>query len=476
MPRPVSTIPPIIRILLICALGLGLISRPALPGRAAFAHTTHAESGAIFLPIAFQTYPRPANIFGIETYSFVPTRIADVNTLGARWQRHFVLDWSLIEPVRTEPPVYDWSSVNEAGLMAAPQNQVRIIATVKNTPTWARKVADKRCSAPGPDHIGAFAQFLQAAAARYGALPYNLHYYEIGNEVDVDPIHLDGDSPFGCWGDESDKYYGGGYYADILKQVTPAIKSADPQAQVLTGGFLLNCDPTNPLSGNICKPARYLEGILRNGGAPYFDIVSYHMFGYYTLGLIDEGSTSWNPRGGGFYGKISFLREVLAQYRVSKPLFLTETSLLCHEGNPSCSPVSEDFLQKQANFVVWAYIRGWASNLQGVSWYTYEDSGWRSSGLYNRSVRKPAYTAYQFMAHYLGDARLAGQISVAPDIIAYEFHLPDKRVWVLWSATQTDRPLTLPAQTAAMFNILGQPMPLAPTMMINNPVYLELVP
>ena len=51
----------------------------------------------------------------------------------------------------------------------------------------------------------------------------------------MDPKLVDPDSVFGCWGDNDDDYYGGGYYADMLKMVYPAVKSADPQAQVLIG-------------------------------------------------------------------------------------------------------------------------------------------------------------------------------------------------------------------------------------------------
>jgi hypothetical protein len=39
--------------------------------------------------------------------------------------------------------------------------------------------------------------------------------------------------------------FGGEYYGNMLKIVYPAIKSADPQAQVLVGGLLLDCDPVN---------------------------------------------------------------------------------------------------------------------------------------------------------------------------------------------------------------------------------------
>jgi hypothetical protein len=429
-----------------------------------------------YLPISVKSYPRPSTVFGVETSSLNPDLIREISTINSSWQRSFVLDWSEIEPVRTNPPTYDWSSVDVTGLQTASEKQVRILATVKYTPTWARKYADKKCGPPGADYIDEFAQFMAAVAARYNTDPYNLHYYEIGNEVDVDPSLVSNDSPFGCWGDINDRYYGGGYYADILKQVTPAIKAVDPQAQVFTGGLLLDCDPGNPPDGKNCKPARFLEGILRNGGGPYFDGVSYHVFASYNNGFIDENLPSWGPRGGAFLGKASFLREVLAQYGVSKNLFVSETSMTCPPAAPGCTPVSDDFLQKQANYVVWLYTRAWNMGLQGAVWYTYEDSGWKSSGLHIASVRKPAYYAYAFMANYLADATLVRQITGFTNITAYEFRKTDKRIWAVWSTTQTSQSFTLPVGVTGAFDIYGNPITLPAQTNVNDPIYLELVP
>ena len=64
------------------------------------------------------------------------------------------------------------------------------------------------------------------AVERYSAPPYNVIYWEVGNEPDIDPSLVDGDEIYGCWGDKTDAYYGGGYYAEVLKQVYPAVKKA----------------------------------------------------------------------------------------------------------------------------------------------------------------------------------------------------------------------------------------------------------
>ena len=71
----------------------------------------------------------------------------------------------------------------------------------------------------------------------------------------------------------------------MLKVAYPQIKAADPQAQVLVGGLLLDCDPRPgagcSLTAQNAIPPKFLEGILRNNGGPYFDGVSFHAYDFY---------------------------------------------------------------------------------------------------------------------------------------------------------------------------------------------------
>src|SRR5690606_32739206 len=117
------------------------------------------------------------------------------------------------------------------------------IIVISHTPTWAQQVPGASCGPIKPTALADFAKFMGEMASRYSKPPYNVHYWEIGNEPDVAPEQVPNDSVFGCWGNMSDPYYGGAYYAEMLKVVYPAIKKADPLAQVVFGGLLLDCDP-----------------------------------------------------------------------------------------------------------------------------------------------------------------------------------------------------------------------------------------
>ncbi len=232
---------------------------------------------------------RPPSVFGVEINQGrgqnVISRMAEG---GASWARFSGVTWDTIEPTRG---ARDWSKISrwENEVQRFSRNGIQPMAVVFGTPTWAQKVPGSTCGAVKPEALNDFASFMREAVQRYSKPPYNVKYWEIGNEPDVDPTLVPGNSGFGCWGDKNDPYYGGGYYAEMLKRVYPAIKAADPTAQVMIGGLLLDCDPTDTSLNRDCAPAKFLEGILRNGGDRAFDIVSYHAYNYYNTNVCRLG-------------------------------------------------------------------------------------------------------------------------------------------------------------------------------------------
>jgi hypothetical protein len=453
-----------------------LVSSPPAVQEAGIAQDS-ATGTTIFLPAIYHQYPYPS-IFGIETSSMGSSSSPAIAQAGAYFVRVAPFSWADIEPLRTDPPTYHWETVNEAVLKQASVSGLRAIATVKYTPSWAQKIPGVACGPMAQPYLDEFAQFLGNLVARYSAPPYNIQYWEIGNEVDVDPSLVPPDSIYGCWGDQHNKYYGGQYYGQMLQYVYPAIKAADPQAQVMLGGLLVNCDPTNASLGIDCKPSMFLEGILKFAGGSYFDIVSFHAFAFYMNGQITEDLGNWQPRGGVVLGKVSFLREVMARYGVDKPLILSEASLLCPEGQVGCSPASDAFKDAQATYVGMLYTRTWAANLLGTVWFTLEAPGWRNSGLTNASAPRPAYKAYQFLATELRGASLVGSLDQQyAGLNGYEFSTALKKIWVLWAPDQADHLITLPANVIQVYDKLGSPVtPAGNQVTVNGTVIIEMTP
>jgi hypothetical protein len=440
------------------------------PERASVVHSAH-------LPLIAMNHPLPPPIFGTEMKSTSAQNAELAGDAGVNWLRFSAFDWDRIQPASASP--YFWQAVDEASLRNAADQNLEIIATIKYTPEWAQKVPGSFCGPIRQDALDEYAQFLTALVQRYSQAPYYIQYWELGNEPDVDPALVGPRHVFGCWGNEADPYYGGGYYAEMLKVAYPAIKAADPRAQVLIGGLLLDCDPTHPPQGKDCKPAKFLEGILRNGGGDYFDIVSFHGYPLYDGTLQwDPHFPSWEARGGVVLGKIDFLREVMASYGVDKPLMHTEGALLCHHNSPMCNPPEPEFYQDQADYVVWLYVRNWAQGLRATIWYQFEGPGWRHGGLLDGNQQpKPAYDALQFLSQELEGAKYVKPVTTYPSLEAHEFSALGKRVWVLWAPDEQPHTITLPASADRVFDKYGTPIsPVVSNITVQSPVYVELTP
>jgi hypothetical protein len=333
---------------------------------------------------------------------------------GVRWVRFSAFHWDDIEPVRTEPPTYHWETVDEESLRTAAASNIELIAIIQYAPTWAQKTQGLSCGPIHEERLDEFAQFLQALVGRYSLPPYHVGYWELGNEPDLDPSWVTPHSVFGCWGDNDDEFYGGGYYAEMLKVAYPAIKAVDPRAQVLIGGLLLDCNPRLPDACHGAEgdtPARFLEGILLNGGGPYFDIVSFHAYTYYYdwLGLGQMLNPRWPEDMTAIPEKIDFVREVLAAHGYGdKKLMNTEAALLCREA-------TEDCLETQTMYMPRAYAEALALEVEAQIYFSIINEAWNHTGLLLPDLTpKPLYYAYKTASVLLSPTTYAGAIEGYP--------------------------------------------------------------
>jgi hypothetical protein len=433
------------------SVGLPLMQDPPLARPSSAGNTTNHT---LFLPRVTRGQPA-GSIFGVEmfeelanTYDSSPADL--MAKAGATWVRRNAVLWSEVEP---SPGIRRWNSSLDAELISAQKFHLRPVLVIRSTPSWAQKYANKLCGPIKADALDEFAVFMRDVVARYSGYPYYVRYYELWNEPDVIYKYTADESPFGCWGTDDDAYYGGGYYAQMLKQAYPAIKQANPNAQVLVGGLLLTCDPRNPppTSYDGCLPSKFLEGILRGGGGPYFDGVGFHAYDNFLkpsdlndpvsgLGVYQNPSWSsaWNTTGPVLIVKTEFLRAVLNQYGYgSKYLLATEVALWCggDSYDPYCIslyPESVQFQNSKAYFTVQVNAAAAYLGLRANIWYNFY--GWRDSGLmcgYNGEL-EAAYNAYSFTRQEINWATAASKLTPYPGVQGYEFVRFDKRVWILW--------------------------------------------
>jgi len=380
----------------------------------------------IYLPLVIRNYdPEYLPPFGIEMGAITDANgLQQAREAEMKWVRYNAIRWDVVQP--DGPGTYNWSALSnvEADLIRARQSGLRPIVIIRGTPSWAQKVPGYFCGPIKQENLDEFANFLRALTQRYKDSPYNIKYWELGNEPDAPWDVLGTNSGFGCWGDGNDTSgFGGGHYAEMLKQAYPAIKSADPQAQVLIGGLLYDWkDPHNRPMIN------FLRGVLVNGGGDYFDILSYHSYHY-------DGR--WAAWGGGLVGKTNHIKQVLAEYGyASKPMMCTESAYRTFG--------DDSLLEEQANFVVTDYIRGFALGLKTYVWYGLKTNDFSGSALlYPDSSPKPAYIAYKVMTHELEEWFYNREMTAAEtgyaDVKGHIFRKGSQSKWVLWATDDVGR-------------------------------------
>jgi hypothetical protein len=439
--------------------------------------------------MTFEPVGTPQAIMGIQVEDMAQEAQADLfYQSGAVWSRHDYIRWEDLEPENTDPGNYRWESVDEAGLMAAMKDGQKTIVNILFTPAWAQKYPGIACGPIAEDALDDFAEFMGAVVDRYSKPPYNVQYWEIGNEPDIDRKLVTPHSIYGCWGEEDDPYYGGGYYAEMLKAVYPSIKAADPDAKVLVGGLVLDCDPVNPPetspgSGELrnCTPATFLEGILESGGGDYLDGVSFHAYDYFFGEEGRYGNPGWhstaNTIGPVLSVKVSYLRSLLNSYGYSdKELLNTELAVLCGRDGRESYCQTEAFSNTKAYYIAQANASAFSAGLHTNLWYSL--IGWRASGLVGPGLQpNQAYLAYQVAARRFNYTVYKGEITEYAGIKGYQFESENRLTWLLWSLDGEKLIIQLPEEPDAIFDVFGERLEVNPSEVtgvdISTPVYIE---
>jgi hypothetical protein len=195
----------------------------------------------------------------------IDSEIAGMAKDGAKWIRTAVR-WDLVEPDSAGSD--DWKTADEIVEQSRARG-LEIVLDINGTPEWARN--------PGagvpefPRDLQTYATFAGKLAARYKG---KVAAYELGNE----PNHI-----------KSFAHPDAALYARVLKLSYPAIKAADPDALVLTGGLGGNSDKKGNIPGDV-----FLADLYKAGAKDFFDAVSYHPYTYPLLPSEDDGDRGWS--------------------------------------------------------------------------------------------------------------------------------------------------------------------------------------
>lgn len=444
------------------ALLMGAMTGNALP-TATQSATGKSAANQLFMPLVenLANWPNP---FGVEVEIGANVKpdspvLARARELGVGSIRlHRRLSWRLAQPNLDDTINFSQFAEFEAELRGLASANITPMVTIWDSPLWAT-VQPKNCSAIRQDRLSHFAAFLSAVVNRYKAPEFNVHVWEIGNEVDIDPRAVPAESFYGCWGNADDKtFYGGKQYGEAIKVAGAAIRAADPSAKIVIGGLITHQWEGSP---QFSYTDQFLRGVLSVGAGPYFDAIGFHgHFTYYNQ-VLDYASAPYGgwvnadpAKNGPIKGKISVLKSALNAYGQNKPLWLNEVSMGCpikdFDGstlawcNPSPQP---GFYVAMADHIPRMMVRYLHAGVERFVWYSLAGAGWRFSDLLgsDNQTATLGFTAYKNLITQLNGVNLSPtQVNYANGVEAYRFNRVGNFVEVIFATDNSSKTITIP--------------------------------
>jgi len=263
-----------------------------------------------------------------------------------------------------------------------------------------------------------------------------VEYFEMYNEPDAG-VEINATFGHSYWGPFGDQY------AAMLCAVYPAVKAANPDAQVLLGGIAY--DNFLDDQGNGAFVREFLGDVLAAGGGSCFDVMNFHYYPVF--------EATWAPYGPGISGKANYLR---ANYSlVGKPMAVTESGW--HSDEYSSWPSTETM---QARYVIKLFTQARNSDFLALTWWTWIDpgGGYAANGLLTGDLQpKLAYYAYQDAAERLGTAAFVASANLGHTAVqAYRFVSPESHpFYVLWSDDEVWHQVSLPFSQGQLVDMYG---------------------
>ena len=177
-------------------------------------------------------------------------------------------------------------------------------------------------------------------------------------------------------------------------------------------------------------------------------------------------------------GKAKFLRQLMSQYGVEKPLIINEIGFMCREWE-GCNPTADKFLEAQADFLVRTLTRALSVKVMGYAWYTLNGPGWENSALLDQNQEpRRSYIAYQHISQLLQNTKYISTVNYGSDIEAYAFKRGSEQVHVLWTRTDTLSQIAKPTGFIEAFEWDGKPLTSSNGLLTVgfNPIYIIVSP
>ncbi len=283
---------------------------------------------------------------------------------GVTWVRIDV-GWPSVEQ---SPGSFDWSGPDRV-ISQAVADGLNVDALLSYMPGWAATPGT------GQPNTAAFATFAAAAASHYG--PMGVNTFEIWNEPNLSSNWGAAVSPAS--------------YAALLVAGYEAIKAADPNSFVVSGGLSPAVDASD---GSQMSPATFLSDMYQSGAGGHFDAVAIHP---YSFPYDPNDPASWNT----FY-ELPVYHQIMANNGDGgKQIWSTEfgvpTGSDSSDGAVSEQTQGQQLQDATSSLKQWS----WAGPLFYYNWQDGTNAGsvWDNFGLVDSSFNpKPALSTFESFA------------------------------------------------------------------------------
>jgi hypothetical protein len=228
-------------------------------------------TAALLAPASAQALP--PGFFGIVPQTSIgPKDLARMRSGGVETLR-LPLSWAGTQHSRRSD--YNWSGFDSA-VAAAAENRIEILPVLSEAPGWATGNA-RRMPVDSGLQRQAWAQFVAAAVERYGRR--GEFWSEHGPRSD-EPLPRVPIRAWQVWNEENFFYFtkpvSPGRYARLLAVTRPAIRRADPRADIILGGLFANPKQGPPAAMDAVD---FLDQLYRSRGVKAnFDAVALHPY------------------------------------------------------------------------------------------------------------------------------------------------------------------------------------------------------
>lgn len=285
--------------------------------------------------------------------------VAQVRQMGFGWIKQ-TFAWRDVETLVKGR--YDWyrpdlivQTVEQAGL--------KLLVRLDRQPFWSQSSPDAPVDNGPPARAQDFGDFCGALAARYKG---RIAAYQVWNEPNLARE----------WGGQPPDPVA---YTELLSACYQAIKSADPQAIVISAGLA----PTGDQPPGAMPDADYLRAMYAAGAADYFDVLGLNAPGFKAPPEMSSAQVARTPELGGqpffSFRHVEDMRQImLAAGDGAKQIAILEMGWTTDPLHPAYSWFAVDE-QTQADYLVRAYqyaAKNWQPWIGLMTTIFIADSGW----------------------------------------------------------------------------------------------------